>query len=112
VRDERARKVARNESMFRSVNEQLERINRGIGQLTGRQLRVVCECGDLACTDQLDVSLARYEEVRSDADLFIVEPGHEAPDVEDVINRTDGVVVVRKRPGEGQRVARETDPRT
>jgi hypothetical protein len=103
--------VARNESVFRSVNEQLETLNRGIGKLTGRQLRVVCECGDLTCTEQVDVSLSRYEAVRTRSNLFLVKQGHEAPDVEDVVDRWDGLVVVSKHPGEGRRVARATDPR-
>ena len=108
--DERMRRVARNEAVFRGLNEQLGTVQRGLAAITGG-VAAVCECGDLSCVEQLVVPVDRYEAVRADSALFIVAPGHELPDVEDVVERTDRFYVVRKHPGAGERVAALTDQR-
>ena len=109
---ERTRRVGANEAVFRKVNEQIEGLNRGIAQMTGGAMRIVCECDDLRCAEQIPVSVTAYERVRSDSALFFTVDGHEAPDVETIVDRRDGYLVVRKLPGEAQRVAAETDPRS
>ena len=108
--EERTRRIGANEAIFRRVNEQIEELNRGIAQMTGA-MRIVCECGDIRCAEQIDVSIAAYEGVRSDSALFFVVEGHEAPAVEEVVERTEGYEVLRKLPGEAERIAAETDPR-
>jgi hypothetical protein len=57
------------------------------------------------------MSLVEYELVRGDPLHFLVLPGHELEDVEDVVERGDGFTVVRKRDGAAQ-VAAATDPRS
>jgi hypothetical protein len=106
------RRVARNEAVFRAVNEQVETLNRGVGQLTDRHMLIVCECGDLSCIDPLDVPVEDYERVRADSALFLVKPGHELPDTEDVVGAEEGFLIVRKHAGEGERVSRETSLRS
>lgn len=96
--------------MFREVNERLEELNRTFADFTDR-LQVVCECADMACAEMIDVPAADYERIRSDPTLFIVVPGHEITDVEDVVEVLPNFAVVRKREGEPARVARATDPR-
>jgi hypothetical protein len=54
--------------------------------------------------------LSEYERVRRDSTLFFVLRGHEAPEVEEVVEENDRYNVVRKdAPAAG--VARERDPR-
>jgi hypothetical protein len=107
---ERERKLGLNEAMFREVNERLEELNRTFADFTD-QLQVVCECADMACAEMIDVPASDYERIRSDPTLFIVVPGHEITDVEDVVEVLSNFEVVRKREGEPARVARATDPR-
>jgi hypothetical protein len=107
---ERERKLGLNEAMFREVNERLEELNRTFADFTD-QLQVVCECADMACAEMIDVPAADYERIRSDSLLFIIVPGHEIADVEDVVEEHETFEVVRKREGEPGRVARATDPR-
>ena len=107
---ERERRLASNEAMFRQVNERLEELNRTFADFTDR-LRVVCECADMACAEMIDVPAEDYERVRSEATLFIVAPGHEVADVEDVVETHETFHVVRKQEGEPAHVARATDPR-
>ena len=107
---ERARRVGENEALFRSVNEQVRDLNQTF--LVEGTLRIVCECGEQSCIDQIELMPGEYEAVRSDSALFAVKPGHEVEDVETVVERKDGYWVVRKAPGAPQRIARETDPRS
>jgi|SRR5579884_1805947 len=107
---DRARRVGENEAVFREVNERIEGLDRTFARLK-TTLKVVCECGDLGCLDRFELDIDDYAAVRADPALFILMPGHEAPDVEDVLERRDGYVVIRKRPGEPQRIAEQTDPR-
>jgi hypothetical protein len=107
---ERERKLGLNEAMFRQVNERLEELNRTFADFTDH-LQVVCECADIGCAEMIDVPAADYERVRSEPTHFIVVPGHEVADVEDVVEVHQAFHVVRKRKGEPERIARETDPR-
>lgn len=107
ARDER---VGRNEALFREVNERIEDLNKTFAVLTETFL-VVCECGDGTCVEQIELQTGDYERVRRDGATFIVVPGHELPDVEDVVDRRDGYVVVRKREGGPAELAEALDPR-
>jgi len=105
----RKERIARNEVLFREVNERIRDVPPG-----GRPEEVtgfLCECGDSNCTEAIHLELAEYEGVRSDPQLFAVLPGHVAPDVEDVVARHERFFVVRKHPEEAA-IARDTDPRS
>jgi hypothetical protein len=107
----REERLARNESRFRSLNEALGTSVHA--RLSGTESAVpgfVCECGDSNCADIIQVDLPSYERARQDPCLFLVHPGHEAPDVEDVVQRESGYLVVRKH-AEVADIVRETDPR-
>ena len=109
--DESARKIGENEALFRALNEQIEQLNRSVAELSDEKMHAICECGSIECAQPIVVPVSRYEEVRSDATLFFVVPGHEIADVESVVEETDDYNVVRKRAGEAQRIAELTDPR-
>jgi hypothetical protein len=110
--DERTARIGRNEALFREVNVRIDDLNRTFSDLGDQTMHVVCECGDLACAAGLVVSLSDYERIRADPALFFVEPGHVEEDVEDVVEDQPGFQVVRKHPGEPERIAVETDPRS
>jgi hypothetical protein len=110
--NERARRVGRNEGIFREINEQVEGLNRNLADISDNQMHIVCECGDLECVERLVVPLPKYEEIRADSALFFIRRGHDIRDVEDVVEQTEAYDVVRKHAGEPQRVAAETDPRS
>jgi hypothetical protein len=111
VTDPRAERIAQNEAVYRAVNEKIEDINRAFAPVL-ETMSIVCECGDASCATQLEVDLTRYERVRTNPLLFFVVPGHEITDVEDVVETSDHVLIVRKSRPTGQAVARETDPRS
>lgn len=108
--DERGRRVGENEALFRQVNERIEDVNRTFATLTSH-MDIICECGSAACAERLKIGLGDYERVRADAQLFIVLPGHELLDVEELEERHEDWFVVRKSKGEPAELAEETDPR-
>jgi hypothetical protein len=107
---ERQRRRAHNEALFRRVNEKLEDLNDAFGAVSG-SFGVVCECDDLGCAAQLEITREQYEELRRDATLFIIVAGHADDLVEDVVVRADGWQIVRKRNGPAAEFAEATNPR-
>lgn len=108
----REERLAENEASFRSLNDSLgadvhARLSGSGSSVPG----FVCECGNADCEDIIQVELSSYEKVRQDPCLFLLRPGHEAPEVEDVVHRDDGYFVVRKH-DEVADIVRETDPRS
>ena len=108
--DERTRRVGHNEALYRQVNDRIEDLNDAFGHVTG-EFAVVCECGDLHCMEQITLPRGAYERTRANPSRFIVKPGHDAPDVETVVEREGNYVVVEKALAEARRLAEETDPR-
>lgn len=108
---DRERRIGLNEALFREVNEKLRAVNEAFAPITDT-FDVVCECGHTTCEERLSIPPETYEEVRADPVLFIIVPGHEIPDVEDVVLEVESHSVVRKRPGDPALVAEATDPRS
>jgi hypothetical protein len=107
--DARQRRVARNEALFRQVNERIEEVNQKVGDDSFSDF--LCECGDDDCTAPVSLTLAEYERIRSDPTHFVIANGHEKVDLEQVIDKNERYSVVEKFAGEAGRIAVETDPR-
>jgi hypothetical protein len=103
-------RIARNEALFRSVNERVRELVTTIGERSEAVASFVCECGTADCTATVELTVAEYERVRADPTHFFVVAGHESAGVEEVVERHDRYDVVRKHPGEAQ-IAIDTDPR-
>jgi hypothetical protein len=76
----------------RRVNEAIERGARGTGPAV-----FVCECGNPGCTETVELTLDEYEAVRSGFERFLVLPGHQIEEIEDVAERHASYLVVAKR---------------
>jgi hypothetical protein len=105
--ERRKERLARNEALFREVNERVEEISGRAGLDT---IDFICECGDADCTMPISLTRPEYERIRADPVLFAVLRGHAIPEVEDVVTESDRFQVVRKHVEE-QQVPRATDPR-
>ena len=108
---ERERRIGLNEAVYREVNEKLRAVNEVFATITDN-FEIMCECGHATCDDRFSIAPGAYEELRRDPVLFAIVPGHEIPDVEDVVASTETYAVVRKRPGDPAQVATQTDPRS
>jgi hypothetical protein len=94
----RDRRLAENEILFRWVNER--RFQAEAGDCAPEWLDIVCECADRECRRELAIATAEYEWLRQHPRRFAVLPGHEAPAVEDVVERFPGYVIVEKHADE------------
>ncbi len=103
----RERRVGKNEALFREVNERIREIT-----TWDSGVEFLCECGDAECTQPIVMTLDEYEAVRSRPTRFLIVAGHEAADVERVVEENDRFAVVEKLPGQPTTIAVETDPRT
>lgn len=106
---DRRQRLAKNEALFRDVNERVEEI--ATEHTAPEVIEFLCECVDLECLARVELSVEAYERVRADSAQFVVTPGHELPEVEDVVDRQPGYVVVRKHP-DTQAAVEERDSRT
>ena len=99
----RERRMAENEVRFRALNERLRKGSDTWGPGDG-VLELVCECADEDCTRSITLTPRDYEAVRDEETQFMVVPGHERSEIEDVVAVRDGWRVVRKR-GEAAEIA-------
>jgi hypothetical protein len=108
--DERERRLAKNETLFRDLNERIEQV--AIQQAEDTHVfEFLCECSNIDCTLRVELTPAAYEHARNDPASFIVAMGHELPEIEEVVFDGDGYQVVRKQ-GEAAELAEERDPRS
>jgi hypothetical protein len=100
-------RLARNEVMFRAINERIRELAARFDQTAADPLAFVCECADETCVERVTLTIDQYDDVRAIPVRFVVVPGHEAtPLVERVIYRSAEFVIVRKI-GLAAEVARE-----
>jgi hypothetical protein len=101
------RRAANAEVNGRRINEAIER-----GEGNGEAAVFVCECGYVGCNTTVELSIADYEAVRTDFDRFLVVPGHEIDEIDEVVERHSEHLVVVKREPEAKAIAHASDERT
>jgi hypothetical protein len=90
----KAERKAKNEVVFREVNERIESAAVAFG--VPGEASFVCECGDATCTEMVHLTLSEYGEIRSNGRRFAIIPGHEDPAVERVVGGTRRFTIVEK----------------
>jgi hypothetical protein len=93
-----AARAAKNEGLFREVNERILELEEAFGEAAGDHNRAgfVCECSRADCTSKVEMTPDEYRGVREKPTQFLVAPGHVDPDHERVVRATDRFVVVEK----------------
>jgi hypothetical protein len=99
-------RAARNEALFREVNENIARLEERHGT-TATEAAYVCECANAGCAEQVAIDPETYRRVRSEPRLFFVRSGHEDPQLERVVERHDDYLIVEKTGAAGE-VAEQT----
>jgi hypothetical protein len=103
--DVRRERAAKNQSLFREVNERIDELSGSATLPT-----FVCECTDETCDQRLPLTREEYERIRSDSNSFFVVRGHEINEIEQIVAVAKQYVVVAKL-GRGGTVADRLDPR-
>jgi hypothetical protein len=108
-------RLAKNEAVFREVNERVIEIKEALGPDPRSSKLIdglICECSDPGCVERVGpLKISDYEAVRADPRRFIIAANHQALDVESVLEMNSTFWVVEKREGVPAEVARERDPR-
>jgi hypothetical protein len=109
--DAREERAARNEALLREVNERIEEVGKGLQVLPDDDsLDFRCECGRPNCEALVSMTVGEYEHVREDNDRFAVVPGHEDDQIERVVERAEGYLIVDKLPPAERFVGADGEP--
>jgi hypothetical protein len=105
----REERIALNEALFRQVNERVAETLTEMGD-SSAMIEIFCECGENECTEKIQVGRDLYEQVRQHPARFLIATGHDAPEVERVIESGDSFQIVEKH-SEQAVIERATNPR-
>jgi hypothetical protein len=108
--EQEALRAARNQTLYREVNEKIVELNKTFSDLLDAGGTWVCECFDPDCTEPMELTLGEYEQLRAHPNRFAVRPGHIDERVERVVEEHEHYVVVAKL-GVGEAYAISHDPR-
>lgn len=86
---ETSEKIARNNSVFREANEEIEAAAAAHELGRERLVPFICECSDGRCTKIVRLTLSEYAHVRRDPRWFVHAVGHEVS--------VEGVVATREQ---------------
>lgn len=90
----REERLARNEFLFRAVNEEILKMEGG--QARAEPIDFMRECADQNCTRVISLSREEYELLRADPKHLAVLPGHDVPTIERVVETHGHYFVVQK----------------
>jgi hypothetical protein len=105
----RGRRLAKNELLFRELNENIEAAAVGFGR-NEDVYEFVCECATTWCLEHIKLRIAEYERARGDGTHFIIAPGHENAEIEHVVETHQNFSIVAKI-GIAAAIAESADPR-
>jgi hypothetical protein len=95
--------------LFREVNERMAELAEAYAGDSAQTF--FCECSHIGCSATIELLPSEYSLVRDDPTTFVLIPGHEESDHEEVLVRQAAYLIVRNKPGIAADVARETDSR-
>lgn len=104
--EERQQRAARNEDMFRQVNDRLLALA-SLDSSPEPFERFICECERASCSLLVKLTPREYLAVRAESTRFLVfpEPSHTSPQLETIVVQHDRYWVVEKREEAGEKAA-------
>jgi hypothetical protein len=100
-------RVAKNEDLFRQVNERISELELAAD---GHNLsEFICECSHTECSNTIQATLEEYGQVRKDPTHFLVIHDHVDLHYERVVTVTDRFTVVEKVGRAGEIAEQEAD---
>jgi hypothetical protein len=106
-----AARVARNESLFREVNERIRDLEEHFGQREPDHslASFVCECATTGCTTRVAATLEEYQLARRRPARFLLAPGHARPEFERIVLRTERFELAEKLGEAGEIAAADAE---
>ena len=91
-------RIAKNEDLRRDQNDRLEAHNASIHWVDPPYADWACECANESCSEPVRLTVAEYDEVRTNPTHFIIVPSeeHVTGEVERVVAHTERYWVVEK----------------
>jgi hypothetical protein len=109
--DERERRLAQNEALYREVNERISEQAERHDDRPDAVYDFLCECSNLDCNLRIEVRLGEYEAVRAFPRRFLIAPDHYLPEVEGLVEDRGPFWVIEKEDDAGELVE-QLDPRS
>ena len=91
---DRVERLARNQVIFRQVNERLRELEEG-RSADGHET-FVCECSREDCTELLEMTRDEYVAMRGNPRRYVTKPEHDFPELERVVDGNPRFQVVEK----------------
>jgi hypothetical protein len=109
---DRAQRAAKNQSLFREINERVKELNTGFGVVLPMG-EWICECSNDTCVERVELLMEEYEAVRRNGARFLVAPSddHVWHDLESLVERNERYWVVEKE-GVAAALTSDADPRS
>ena len=99
--DAQKTRLARNEDLFRQVNEEIDDLATRHGD-DSHVYEFFCECSDVDCSERVHLTLRQYAHVRDDPARFVVVKGHVLVEIEHVIESAEDHVLIEKHGRAGE----------
>ena len=105
-----AARVARNESLYREVNERILELEESFGERDSEHLLAafVCECATTGCAIRVELTLDEYRLARAVPERFVVAPDHVHHEFERVVLTTERFWLIEKFGEAGEIAATES----
>jgi hypothetical protein len=84
-------------AVFRSVNERISVIAIALDGSPEDMQAFICECSRIGCAEVLMIPLSVYAQVRDDPAMFLVLPGHDDSEEDEVLVRLPDYSIVRNK---------------
>ena len=99
-------RAGRREANLRVLNERIAESQAQIAVALQAPLTILCECANPECNESIEVTQDMFAVLRDETTRFIVVEGHVLHDIEDVVERGDGWIIVEKRGAAAQEARR------
>ena len=87
-------RLVRHQVIFREVNERIRELAEHFDLKSGAAF--ICECSNERCVESIPLDFGEYKAIRSSPTLFLITPGHETVEVENVVETNDRYALVEK----------------
>jgi hypothetical protein len=93
-----ARRLAENEVFFRQFNEAVTKNVASVGGNVNDEapIEFYCECSSDECIEKIPLTLADFISLHNNSDRFVLIPGHQINEIENVVFNGPHYIVVEK----------------